>query len=42
MQPYHHIYFHQKLYQKARDKDLRDSFVTLELTILEPIERLLF
>jgi hypothetical protein len=39
---YHHTYFHQKLYQKVRDKVLRDSFVTLELTMLKPIERLFF
>jgi hypothetical protein len=42
MQLYHHICFHQRLYQKVRDKALRDSFAILELIILKPIERLIF
>jgi hypothetical protein len=31
MQPYHHTYFHQKPYQKVRDKVLRDSFVMIKM-----------
>jgi hypothetical protein len=31
MQLYHHIYFHQRLYQKVRDKVLRDSFVMIKM-----------